>query len=281
MTRSRADISTHETGLEQGSADSRPYIWVTRPQPQADVHAAALAEHGLRPLLSPVLSIRKLPVPKTPPLVPEAVTGLIFTSLNGVLHFPEPWIAAFARHPVFASGTATLEAAKRAGFTDVHGSTGAGSRGMLDSVRTTIPAEKSAHAPALLYVAGATRTPFLEAALAPNYELTLVETYQAELAAQLTPLAIEAFAANQVAAVTLFSSRSAGHAAKLLQDSFGTRADDVLGSLLAVCISPSVATKARQSGFTRIAISNIETADSMAKKLVEQLKIGAIQTNLL
>ena len=281
MTRSKLETASDAKRLNQDGADFRPYIWVTRPWPQADAHAAALVEHGLRPLLSPVLTIRKLPVSKTPPLPPEYIEGLIFTSLNGVLNFPQDWIAAFAGHPVFVSGTATSEAARQVGFADVHGSTGEGSRGMLDLVRTTIPAGKTATAPAILYVAGATRTPYLEDALAPDYALTLLETYQAELAEHLTPLASQAFAANQVIAATLFSSRSAGHAAKLLRDSFGARADDLLESLLAVCISPTVAVKARQYGFIRIATSDIESVDSVTKKLVEQLKNSAKPTNLL
>lgn len=280
MTRSGPDTSADAPETDQTGGDPRPFIWVTRPRPQAEAHAKALAALGLRPLLSPVLTIRKLPLPDAPPLASEDIRGLIFTSLNGILHFPKHWIAAFARHPVFVSGTATLDAAKEAGFADVHGSAGRGSRGMPSLVRTVIPAVKGAPAPAVLYVAGSTRTPWLEDALAPDYDLTLLETYQSALADRLSPLARQAFQNNQVIAATLFSSRSGANAAKLLRDSFGAGADELLRSLLAVCISKTVADRVRQSGFTRIAVSDTESAESVTKKLVEQLKNDVKPANL-
>lgn len=259
--------------------DNQPCVWVTRPRQQADDHASALAAAGFRPLLSPVICIKPLPVPDMPPLSPIETSGLIFTSVNGLQHFPKLWLANFVEHPVFVSGTTTQNLARALGFQNVLCSDLQGSRGMVALVRDRLPKSAGASSPNLLYIAGTSRTPILEEELSKDFRLTLSELYEAEFEHQLSDTAREAFENQQIVATTLFSSRSAMQAATLLQSHFGDTAKQVQDQLLTVCISQAVADRAHQSGFNRIAVATTESADSMVDKLVKELNIHRNSSN--
>lgn len=265
--------------MEFQGQDNQPSVWVTRPRPQADEHANAIAAAGLRPLISPVISIKPLPVPDTPPLSPIEASCLIFTSVNGLLHFPKRWLADYLEHPVFVSGTTTQNLARDMGFKNVLCSDHQGSRGMVALVRDGLPRSVGASPPNLLYIAGTSRTPILEEALSQDFHLTLSELYKAEFEHQLSDAAREAFENQQIVATTLFSSRSAMQAATLLQSHFGDSAKQVQDQLLTVCLSQAVADCAHQSGFNQIAVATTETADSMVDKLVKQLNIHRKSSN--
>lgn len=265
--------------MEFQGQDNQPFVWVTRPRPQADDHASALAAAGLRPLISPVINIKPLPVPDLPPRPPIETSGLIFTSVNGLLHFPKHWLADYVKHPVFVSGTTTQNLARDMGFQNVLCSDHQGSHGMVALVRDGLPRNVGAPPPNLLYVAGTSRTPILEEALSQDFHLMLSELYEAEFEQRLSDTTKEAFENQQIIATTLFSSRSATQAATLLQSHFGDIAKQVQDRLLTVCISQAVADRAQQSGFNNIAVATTESADSMVDKLVKQLNIHRNSSN--
>ncbi|MCR9237741.1 MAG: uroporphyrinogen-III synthase [Alphaproteobacteria bacterium] len=265
--------------MEFQGQDNQPFVWVTRPRPQADEHASAIAAAGLRPLISPVISIKPLPVPELPPLAPLETSGLIFTSVNGLLHFPKDWLTDYVKHPVFVSGATTQNLARELGFQNVLCSDHQGSRGMVALVRDRMPMDMGKAPPNLLYIAGTSRTPILEETLSQDFHLMLSELYEAEFEHQLSETAKAAFENHQIAATTLFSSRSATQAATLLQNHLGDTAKRVQDQLLTVCISQAVADRAYQSGFNRIAVATTESADSMVDKLVKQLNIHRKSSN--
>jgi len=256
--------------------NSQKFVWVTRPRPQADDHASAIAKADLTPLLCPVMNIRALPAPNTPPVAPSDAAGLIFTSINGLQNFPGTWLRDFLNHPVFVSGTTTRDLARDMGFQNIISSPDQGSHGMVGLIRKALPVSENPLPPKLLYVAGTSRTPLLEEELSPDFQLTLTELYAAELQQTLSVAAAQALENKQIVATTLFSSRTAIHAATLLQNHFGARAKPILDDLLAVCISQTVAERARESGFRNIAVASMETSESVVDKLVEQLKIHSI-----
>jgi uroporphyrinogen-III synthase len=237
-----------------------------------------LSRADLTPLLSPVMQIRSLSAPNAPPVSPDDAAGLIFTSVNGLLNFPQNWIAGFLDHPVFVSGSATLKLARNLGFQNVTSSPDHGSRGMLGLIRGSLTASDSAAPMKLLYIAGTSRTPILETELSPDYHLVLAELYAAELITQLSQNARQAFAEDRVVAATFFSRRTAGQAATVLRTQFGAQAAPVFERLLTVCISQAVADQARQAGFRRVAVASSESSDSVVNKLVEQLKIHSISS---
>ena len=90
-------------------------IWVTRTAPDAEATASRLLAMGHEPLTAPVLAVRALPG-SAPDL--QGVGALAFTSRNGVSAFVA--LSSERRLPVFAVGPSTAEAARTAGFWDVH-----------------------------------------------------------------------------------------------------------------------------------------------------------------
>ena len=90
---------------------SLPVI-VTRAEPGASETAARLKAAGYKPLLSPALVIE----PLSKDLDLSGVTDLVFTSANGVRHFPA---VSDGVERVWCVGEATAEAARKAGWQGV------------------------------------------------------------------------------------------------------------------------------------------------------------------
>ncbi|MFN3213783.1 MAG: uroporphyrinogen-III synthase [Henriciella sp.] len=95
-------------------------ILVTRAEPGASETAARLRAAGRTPILAPMLSLRALPDTPLPP--PEEISGLVFTSANGVRTYAD---RRGDRHlPAWCVGPATAAAAGEAGFETVLESAG-------------------------------------------------------------------------------------------------------------------------------------------------------------
>ena len=90
---------------------TRP-IAVLRPEPGNRVTAAAVEARGRTAIRLPLFEVRPLAwqIPE-----PERFDALVITSANAVRH-AGPGLAALLRLPVHAVGSATAEAARRAGF---------------------------------------------------------------------------------------------------------------------------------------------------------------------
>ena len=98
-------------------------VWVTRAEPGAARTGDRLTALGFTPLVTPLLTLAPLPGALDAAPAPAAVAALALTSPNGVEAFA-PLIPRFRRHPVFAVGDATAEAARAAGFADVRSASG-------------------------------------------------------------------------------------------------------------------------------------------------------------
>ena len=90
-----------------------PCVWVTRAQPGAERTAERVRAMGATALVQPLLTIQHL----APVIDLADVTGLVFTSLNGVAAFAD--LNSDRSLPVWAVGAATAQAARAAGFTQV------------------------------------------------------------------------------------------------------------------------------------------------------------------
>lgn len=90
-----------------------PCVWVTRAQPGADRTAERVRAMGATALVQPLLMIQHL----ASAVDLADVTGLVFTSLNGVAAFAD--LNSDRSLPVWAVGAATAQAARAAGFTQV------------------------------------------------------------------------------------------------------------------------------------------------------------------
>ncbi len=98
-------------------------VWVTRAEPGAARTADRLTALGFTPITAPLRTLAPLPGALDAAPAPAAVAALALTSPNGVEAFA-PLIPRFRRHPVFAVGDATAEAARAAGFADVRSAAG-------------------------------------------------------------------------------------------------------------------------------------------------------------
>lgn len=95
-------------------------IIVTRAEPGASETAERLAARGLKAILAPMLSLVELP--ETQMLEPSALSGLVFTSANGVRTYAA---RRSDRHlPAWCVGPATAQAARDQDFETVHESAG-------------------------------------------------------------------------------------------------------------------------------------------------------------
>lgn len=118
-------------------------VIITRAEPGNGETAARIAEHGLPYISAPMLEI--VPTGADLPAI-ENITGLLFTSANGVRAFAE----ASDRRDLTAwcVGPATLAAAREAGFEDLrHGN------GDASDLASLVEREASPHKGTLLHVA--------------------------------------------------------------------------------------------------------------------------------
>ena len=169
-------------------------VLVTRPKDDAEETAALLRARGHEPIVAPLLSVR---YHDRQPLHLDGVQGLLFTSANGA--------RAFARHTsrrdftVFAVGSQTTEAARAAGFSDIHNADG-----NSEDLARVVHATADPSAGALLHAAGAEAEGRLAAALtAAGYTVRSEVLYDVP--------AVSAFpnVEGPIDAVLLYSARSA------------------------------------------------------------------------
>ena len=90
-------------------------VWITRAKPGAFATAERVREAGLMPFVAPLLEVAET-APGEMDLT--GVSALAFTSANAVRAFPAT--AETRPLPVFAVGSATAQAARHAGFDQVH-----------------------------------------------------------------------------------------------------------------------------------------------------------------
>lgn len=253
--------------------EDKKIIWVTRPEPQASVHANQLQAQGFGVSVSPVLTIKEKQLSDQLPKKLARCAAVLISSLNAIKYLPSDWINGLSNKPVVVSGAATFQRATELGFANVHASPGQGSEGMVSIVRNLFANADKVERHQLLYLAGTPRTPLLETSLANDFDLVIVETYEAVLATELTGELRNRLHLGHIAAVTLFSSRSAMQAAKLLQETLGAKAPFVRQTILSVCISPAVEQIAKANGFQNTLVSDLENSESVVIKLVDQLNI--------
>jgi uroporphyrinogen-III synthase len=205
-------------------------VLVTRPQPLAGETAARLSACGHDVIVSPLLE--PAPVAWEPPS--ERIDALLFTSPQGP-RFAGPTAEPYRSLPVFAIGERTAAAACAAGFADVRNAGG--------TVAALYEAAAAAGVARALHLAGVHRT---EVEAPAGFQLIVRAVYEARLA-KLSPTAVAALRAGEVDWALLFSSRTAGRFAKLVDDLGVSRTD-----LAIAAISPA-ALAAAGAGWRRAA----------------------------
>ncbi len=208
-------------------------VLVTRPRPDAEAFAEALAAGGHEALIEPLLEIT-LAEPSALPQELDAFQALLVTSANGLRAF-----AALTERrdlPVLAVGPASAEAATAAGFARVESAEG----DVGDLVRL-VRARLSPEDGVLLHAAGTALAGDLKGELeAAGFTVTRAVLYTAEAADRLSDAARAALRDGELGAVALFSPRTAETFVALLREAGLAEAS---GSLRALCLSAAVAAK--------------------------------------
>lgn len=188
------------------SAAPVPVI-VTRAAPGAQETVARVAALGAKPILSPVLQM--VPIDDAPLPAPESLSGLIFTSANGVRAYAAR--TETRALTAWCVGPATAAAARQAGFTQVEESAG-NAVDLADFISSRAP---SAGVP-LLHVANAATKGDLKRALEQQgYAVTFAALYRMQPAETLSPACVEAIRAERPAIVLIHSAKGAERFAEL------------------------------------------------------------------
>ena len=218
-----------------------PRVWITRAEPGARRTAAALTALGFTPFIAPLIALEPLDTP----LDLTGVTGLAFTSRNGV--------AAFANRtprrdwPVFTVGDATAEAARACGFVAVRSAGGA-----VDDLAALIAAAWPAHGGLILAPGPREPAGDLAGQLAGRAQVRALPLYVAIETDIPPPQAFDA--------VLVHSPRAARALAARLTP---TMARD----RLLVAISAAAAAPLGRTGFAEIHIASHPTEDSLLAAL--------------
>jgi uroporphyrinogen-III synthase len=204
-------------------------VLVTRPLDDARDTAAQLAVRGHEAIVAPLLSVR---FHDGHALHLDGVQALLFTSANGVRALARR--TSLRDFAVFTVGSQTAEAAREAGFTDVHNADG-----NVETLAETVRAAIKPKVGTLVHAAGAEAEGRLAALLsAAAFKVRTEVLYDVPAIAELPAAARDAIAADAVDAVLIFSARSA----QVFVDSVGKAGlAAACASIIAVCISEAAA----------------------------------------
>jgi uroporphyrinogen-III synthase len=204
-------------------------LLVTRPAADAAALADQLRAAGHEVLLDPIIEIRER---ADAALDLDGITGLLFTSANGIRAF----VALSPRRDlaVYAVGDHTATAARAAGFVTIESADGD-----VEALARLVRERRKPEDGVLLHISGTVTAGELAGTLGEaGYTVRQAALYEAEPAASLAESTRAAIAAGTLDGVLLFSPRTARHFAALIdRAALGTE----VGALTAWCLSKPVA----------------------------------------
>lgn len=204
-------------------------ILITRPEPEAAALATTLNNQGYQTLIDSMLKIHYLSLG---PIDLQSTQALIFTSVNAVRSLENNPIDTSL--PIYVVGSATAEAAQKAGFQNIHTCTG-GALELCKRIETDLdPAHGS-----LLNLSGKHTVVDVQHILkTKGFEVEKQIVYQAKAADQFKQETLQAFDRGRIQTVLFFSPRTAEIFAKLLKDNKRTRICELMTAL---CFSQNIA----------------------------------------
>lgn len=231
----------------------RRAVLITRSQPGASATAKRVADAGFAPVLTPMLRIVPMPVPKSlPPVQAVLVTSANAARLLATLK-PPP-----AR--VLTVGGATGEAARAAGATDV-----LSADGDVEALAALAKRVLDPKAGPVLHWRGREVAGDLAGALtSAGFDVREEVVYAAEAADRLTPEAEQGLRDGSAKAVLIHSARAAR---AFLDAVTGAGLADRLSSVVAVSLSPEAGAPL---GGTRLADA-VSAAQPLEMSLIEAL----------
>lgn len=225
-------------------------ILVTRPAPDNEATARALAARGHAAMLAPMLRFEAVAFEDDGE---TAYDGVILTSANAVRSLDgHPARDRLARLPAFAVGEHTAEVARAAGFrTVVHAEGNAAS--LRDLLLSRVASRKLKKSATLCHLAGADLAhDFGSDPALRNFTLVKHVAYRMTPVTDFPPAVADAFRAGTIAAVLHYSRRSA----RAFVDAARRAGVEITAlALPQCCMSDGVTTPLREAGATQIAIA--------------------------
>ena len=223
-------------------------VIVTRAEPGARQTCQRLAERGYLALSSPTLELTANPDAVMPEM--ETVSGLVFTSANGVRFFTAQ--SSDRTHSAWCVGPATAEAARVAGFEQVHQSSGNALQ-----LAEFILARGGRSAKPLLHIANAAAEGKLAERLSlANQAVDFVPLYQAEPALKLS-ISVTKTLESQMPCLLLVHSAKAALAFAYLAKGLP------VGALIGVAISDQAAAPLRHLDLPEVLIADHPDEDGL------------------
>lgn len=228
------------------ATEAPPGVLITRPEPGAAETAARVEALGFRPVLAPALLLQ----PRATPL--PAAQAIVVTSPAAPRALPP----SLHRLPLFATGPASAEAARAAGFARVEAA-----EGEAVSLAALVTRRLDPAAGPLLLAIGEGYGQELAAALrARGFRVRRRVVYAAREAAALPEDAARQLRAGRVGAALFFSPRSARAAMALIgQAGLG----DAARAIAALALSPRIASILRPWPWARLAVADAPHQDRL------------------
>lgn len=240
------------------------HVLVTRPEADAREMKAQIESIGHRVSVAPLIEIVHEVIE---PHSLRGAAALVATSRNAITALASSPAIAMARTlPVFAVGSATASAARRAGFISVI--EGPGAARDLAAVVARHPLSKSGP---IVHLAGDHLAVDLAPILAAADVVLDVKLAYRSIAAQSLPGAVcQALAASDIDAVILMSPRTAMTWAKLVAGPLQSQVDRVAH----LCLSNAVAAALPGSRSQNVHVAHSPSSDGMLS-LIRRLASGA------
>lgn len=222
------------------------HILVTRPEAEARAMVDALAALGHRATVAPLLDIAL----ETPAIDPDGAQALVLTSRNAVRALVQhPQRDRLTALPVFAVGTATAAAARKAGF-QVALTGGSNGAALADLIATSIDPRQGD----LIHLSGETIAFDLAAALVPRgFRVRRIVVYRSMAVAALPEAVRGDLAAGRFDAVILMSPRTAR---TWIDRISSPELADLARRLIHLCLSDAVATPVRAFGCAHVRVAS-------------------------
>jgi len=178
-------------------------VLITRPSPAAEKTARHVSALGLRPIVAPLLTIRRVPAD-----LPHDAVAVLVTSGSAVDGLPA-WARA---RPVFAVGDATAARVRAAGFPQAYSARG-NATDLAALVQRTLPAQ---HGELLLLTGKGQGTELAGLLRAQQRDVTVREVYEAVAVPLLPAPAAAALRGGDLRAALFFSAETARQFVRLV-----------------------------------------------------------------
>ena len=178
-------------------------VLITRPSPAAEETARHVSALGLRPIVAPLLTIRRVPAD-----LPHDALAVLVTSGNAVDSLPA-WACA---RPIFAVGDATATRVRAAGFLRVQ-SAGGNATDLAALVQRALPAQ---HGELLLLTGKGQGAELVGLLRAQQRDVMVREVYEAVAVPLLPAPAAAALRGGDLRAALFFSAETAREFVRLV-----------------------------------------------------------------